>query len=373
VTVAALLGLRPAPADPAQGADAPDGGQPKKAHEAGPAARTAQMQKAIDKAVKYLQGKQSADGRWEGQYVEDTMPLTGICAAALLEAGVSPKDARLIKALDYLVAYTDIRVNNLPWRMQALAAAVRKGLTQYRPALTKDATLMLDSISTDGSYYSIRKENDRSPGLSLNTSLCVMAAGAALDAKAGQAPEGYWASAEKFWSLAQNDDGGWTTLFMSTGLHEDASTSIGTVAGLASLCLCLKQQGQADLADAPPVQAALAFLEKNPLFAPQALADAGRAAPAATTHPADAAAEAGASARSLLDMPRDVSLAAFNLTRAALLLNRDSIGGKDWCQTYCAALAKAQREDGSWSRPSPSAVPTAGLALLSLTVGTATP
>ena len=60
-----------------------------------------EVRHAIDRGIEFLKSKQEVRGNWSG-YPGQPGGMTALCTLALLNAGVSPKDPVVAKALDYL-------------------------------------------------------------------------------------------------------------------------------------------------------------------------------------------------------------------------------------------------------------------------------
>jgi len=209
--------------------------------------------KAIKKGVDYLLKTQGADGSWPG-FGGDKYPVgpSAIATYAILDSEVYPaKDARIKKALDWLVAHQApgrlvpagaakkikqgggssycYKTYSLGLRANAFLAAVKRAQVSYKKYLRNDVAQLILSTK-DGSYGYDSYANGQSSGDNSNSQYGVLGVWAGVQADM-EVPRGYWYKVLTHWLKCQGGDGGWS---YRTG----ASTATMTAAGLASMFLC---------------------------------------------------------------------------------------------------------------------------------------
>ncbi len=240
--------------------------------------------------------KNGESGRLDARFrVGQTAHIT----CALLESGLSPQDARVEKALEWLVArqaesaslrkkyvaafmrtgalkktgdtYKKLsameqracdQTYNIAFRALALAAAVRKGAAHYRRPLERDVRWLYTN-SIDGAYgytctgkkLALAKARKRAATITVHTpgqltELYVDASnsqyglyGVWAGKLAGlEIPAAYWKKVAAYWTAVQNTDGGWG--YTAPPRPETTTSRRGshpsmTAAGLASLFVSL--------------------------------------------------------------------------------------------------------------------------------------
>ncbi len=279
--------------------------------------RTAEVQNAIDTGIKFVRSQQREDGSW-GERKLPPQQATGQAVCALLECGVSPKDERLARALDWLAGQDMNATADLAMRCQAFAQAVRKGQSKYRDQLAKDVALVVSSACGDGGYQWNCTGRSRGQGNTLATAWAQVAVAAGADAKV-PAPMSFWTNTQAYWFKAQRSDGGWSE---SAG-GDHPSSPIQTVPALAGVYACLKYSGRTGSPlEVAPVKKGLDYLDKNFL----AISD-------------DSSHESFTAERYNY---------IYFLARLGILSGRREFGGYDWYRTFCNTLVQSQSENGSW-------------------------
>ncbi|MBI5723612.1 MAG: DUF4159 domain-containing protein [Planctomycetes bacterium] len=218
-------------------------------------------QQDIDKVVRartdFLLSAQLPDGSWppypgrkEHQLPDWTTAPTSMAVYALIETGISAKDPRLAKALDWLAKNQDqdVMVYSMGFRCNAWLAANKQTKKQYMKNLQKD----VDLLAANGIFYkgstpnyicdskATLAANKRGPvpsgawGDNSNSQYVLL--GVWAGHRGGmEIPKEYWKACLDNWLARQNSDGGWC--YGASG----ASPSYGsmTTAGLASLFICI--------------------------------------------------------------------------------------------------------------------------------------
>lgn len=164
---------------------------------------------AINDAVKFLYSQQK-DGNWEREFDKHGDQSTGQTALvvhALLTAGESHQDERIVKAIDYLKKTPTTGVYALAMRCQVWSQLPQTG--EIKQALSKDAKILIASIDREGKTKGFYSYNPGGTGFSLSrghyASIGVWAA-----AQAGyEVPNAYWQFVEKSWMEQQDPSGGW--------------------------------------------------------------------------------------------------------------------------------------------------------------------
>lgn len=220
------------------------------------------VQDAIDKGVKFLLSRQKDDGSWEPYYFSQSNkgptgkatdnPIGPSCIAlyALLEKGMSVKDPKIAKGLDFITkdmgkdSDTD-RNYSIVMRCQALLAATKQD-KKYLKLLESDVARFVNNIYPDGSYSYYTQENKKNydawkaKGDNSNSQYAVL--GVWAGARAGiEIPREYWTLVLKYWLSQQRPDNGWCYR-TSAGYYpgqDDVSTATMTTAGIATLFVCL--------------------------------------------------------------------------------------------------------------------------------------
>ena len=199
------------------------------------AATPQEVDKAIEAAKESLYAAQKG-GNWEGgggaAGGREIGGKTALVTYALLAAGESHQDPRIVKAVEYLKGVEIKGIYSL-----ALRAQVWRYLPQrddVRQMVLKDAKALIESIKTEdkarGMFnYPVRdKPGGRYDHSVSQYGVLGLWACAMLDA---EVPEGAWQVIDAQWREHQNADGGWSYI------HSEGkgSTASMTAAGVATL------------------------------------------------------------------------------------------------------------------------------------------
>ena len=194
--------------------------------------------RAIEKGIKYLWSKQRTDGSWAGfkKLNEEKYYPYGpgaIAMYALLEAGESPQEERMAKALDWLSKGKTQMTYTLALRCNVYLAANRKTGGKYMKHLQKDVDLLVKSTG-DGAYgYFCRGDGITSGGDSnSNSQFGLLGVWAGRRGNAEIKKE-YWWKVMRYWMNIQWGNGGWIY-----GGNERQVRPTMCAAGLASLFVC---------------------------------------------------------------------------------------------------------------------------------------
>ncbi|CAN5424685.1 DUF4159 domain-containing protein [soil metagenome] len=165
---------------------------------------------AVTDGVKYLYSQQK-DGTWErdfDKHGDQSTGQTALVVHALLAAGESHQDQRIIKAIDYLRKTPTTGVYALGMRCQVWSQLPAS--PENRAALSKDVKILLGSIDREGKVRGFYGYNPGANAYSLSRGhYAVLGVWAA--AQAGyEVPNGYWQLVEKSWIEQQDPSGGWS-------------------------------------------------------------------------------------------------------------------------------------------------------------------
>ncbi len=223
------------------------------------------LQRAIDRGAKYLWTLQQDDGSFSERPVNRkrvtvsgsyAVGRTAICCYALLESGVSAKDERMKKSLNYLMETFSDRTYDIALRANVWLLAMRDD-RDYRKFLEKDTEILYKS-DNKGSYtyqslYALKfapkevqekwkriLEQQRKLGRNAsyrwdnsNAQYGVLGVWAGVRGNI-EVPTKYWEAVEAHWSATQADDGGWG--YAKTGRSKPYPAM--TAAGVATLFVC---------------------------------------------------------------------------------------------------------------------------------------
>ncbi|MBC8106900.1 MAG: DUF4159 domain-containing protein [Anaerolineae bacterium] len=203
------------------------------------AANPRDVDAAINDAVKYLYSQQQ-DGKWEREFDKHGDQSTGqtaLAVHALLSAGESHQDERIVKAIDYLKKTPSTGVYALALRCQVWSQLPPS--PEVRAAMAKDVKILLGSIDREGRVKGFYGYNPGTKTYSLSrghyAALGVWAA-----AQAGyEVPNNYWQLVEKGWIDEQDPSGGWSykgKSYQPTGDNQKYPVTPGMTAdGIATL------------------------------------------------------------------------------------------------------------------------------------------
>ena len=163
------------------------------------------VDKAIEKAIKYLWSIQEDNGGWKSEN-NNGYPLgaSSLAAYALLESGAKVEAPRMLKALQFLNQKTH-KTYSLGLRANVYLAALRQD-PSYREALTADVVQIANSTA-DGSYNYDCNADHKSSGDNSNSQYGLLGVWAGARANLEIATK-YWLLVQKHWMGCQNTDGG---------------------------------------------------------------------------------------------------------------------------------------------------------------------
>ncbi len=207
------------------------------------AATPAEIDQAIKKGVEFLYSVQSEEGNWDfilqpdpqGKYPGDVKQAggpTALAVYALLTAGESPKDPRIVKAVNYLKKTPSQGTYAIGFRANAYALLPTTDETKRLVAADaqwiKSAAHLGKDLAVRGFYgygSGPRSGNDRS-----TSQVAVLGAWGCAQIGDNFGTE-YWTMIENAWRKAQLADGGWN---YSEGYNSQSSIGM-TASGVATL------------------------------------------------------------------------------------------------------------------------------------------
>jgi hypothetical protein len=216
------------------------------------AATPEEINRAIDKGVAYIYAQQKAGGHWESSdkrvgLAHDSDNQQGDCFGgftalstyALLAAGESPQDKRLVAAINFLkhadvAGIYSLGLRAQVWHLLAISPKDRAELAQY---VASDTQRILSGVNVSGDNrglwdYGTGKGNRVDHSVSQYAILGLWAlqeAGARVDVR-------YWRTFDAVWRKDQFPDGGWA--YNTTPTHKDNQPNPSpsmTAAGVATL------------------------------------------------------------------------------------------------------------------------------------------
>jgi len=304
---------------------------------------------AVKRAVEYLWSRQNADGGWEEEHFAEQYAggVAALTTYALLEAGQSPHDPRMVKAVAYLQEIPNLRTTYAR-SFRALVWS-RLDADKFRKQRNEDATFLVRSQHKSGGwgYPGSWGGNTADPWAAewvdnSNTQIAMLAAWAA-SVPGSEIPRSLWRAAEDYWVGGQNADGGWG-YHMTTGSVRDDLGSYGsmTAAGLATLYIIYDQLHAADEGKftgrgAPKcgqhvsrakdlltgIEAAARWLSKNFTL--------GEVAGTRNRH-----------------ANRFLGYYHYSIDRAGVASGRKYLADKEWYPLLAREVLSRQQQDGSW-------------------------
>jgi len=282
-----------------------------------------QIDRAIQRGVKFLLSQITKDGPVKGEYDPGNQQglyggHTAIVLYALLAAKVAPTTPELQRSIDWL-SRADLRgVYAVALRACAMA---EWNDPKALPLLRRDVQWLVDA-ARDGAYsYTSKAESSDGRYDNSNTYIAMLGLRAAAQRGIG-APRKFWEQAEAHWLKEQQPDGGWGYNADRPGIMSYGSM---TAAGLASLFGTFDILHRADFARTPakadfkPIAAGLKWLGEN--FS-------------ATDNPR----KAGSYWHYWL----------FSLEHVGLVSGYKYFGGHNWYAEGSGELLSRQKDDGSW-------------------------
>lgn len=166
------------------------------------------LQQAIDRGVEYLKRQQKADGAWADS-PPHTGGISGLCALALLTAGVPPEDPVIQKALRRFRQFEPSKINST-------YAVSLQTMVFCRAEPNRDAALIRRNVQWLESVQ-VKDGADRGgwsyPGFGLradnsNSQFALLALYEA-ERVGIRASDEVWKNARDYWEGTQNPDGSW--------------------------------------------------------------------------------------------------------------------------------------------------------------------
>jgi len=287
---------------------------------------------AIRQGIEHLWSTQQDNGSWgalnvwQERYDYKVGP-TALVAYALMESGISPQDARLAKAMDYITGLETDLTYDLAFRAMALEAASRWSPKYLKP-LRKDVYTLIRSLTSEGGYTyysrgSTPGERDFPAwvgGRADNSNSQYGLLGVWAGQRAGiDVPREYWSRTLKYWFALQAEDGGWNYNYRKRPHTYPAMT----VAGLASVYVCMDNLYQAKFANCAdpeelePVRKGLEYMDRK-------FIDSFRT-----------------------ETPQYYYY-LFGVERVGLAAGYKYFGGTDWYKYGATKLLARRRPDGGW-------------------------
>jgi len=196
---------------------------------------------AVEKGKKFLWSQQRSDGSWKGFRGKYPVGPSCLAAYALLASGVSPLEARMEKALEWLSKQPCTKTYSLGLRCNVWLLANRETKGKYSPLLRKDVIQLVTS-TRDGSYNYDSLGKGKSSGDNSNSQFGVLGVWAGALGLA-EISSGYWRLVARHWQLCQHRDGGWSYRHGGKAGKKPnpaagESRATMTAAGLATLFVC---------------------------------------------------------------------------------------------------------------------------------------
>ena len=169
-------------------------------------------------------------GQWGGQ--------TALCAYALLAAGESPQEPRLLEAIEFLKHADIVGTYALGLRAQVWLNIPKND--QVRAAIVRDAKLLLLARRTKGVHAGLYSYVPGASGTVDNScsQYGVLGLWACSD-EVESIPETFWSESDELWRKNQGDDGSWAYNTRPGALDPKGEVAQGTAsmtaAGLATL------------------------------------------------------------------------------------------------------------------------------------------
>ncbi|MFW5840575.1 MAG: DUF4159 domain-containing protein [Planctomycetota bacterium] len=199
-----------------------------------------QVQNAVRKAVANLRNSQAGDGTWK-RYGSYEGGNTALAALALINAGISPNDPAVAKAVAAVAKTEDKYTYVVSLKCQLLAAADPEG-KKYRPQLQKAVNWLAANQLANGMWTYRQQQNNRFAGRGDNSNTQFALLGLHEAAKAGAlVPPKLWRLSRIHFTNTQLKDGGWTYHYQqgrNARMANVPSYGSMTAAGVASLYIC---------------------------------------------------------------------------------------------------------------------------------------
>ncbi len=287
------------------------------------------VEASMKRAVAHLWAKQK-DGHWPWLNARvmhgNVAGPTALVTYALLAAGESGQDPRMLRAVEYLAA-AGAR-STYTRALRANVWAMLRSNSKYRKYLAEDVKYLVDGVDERGGYDYVPMGRGRAPRKgdrfamgrpdNSNSQLAVLGVWAGQECGV-DVPLLYWRLVRGWWKGVQQDDGGWA--------YQGRGRSYGsmTVAGLATMFICFDVLHHEQFVrceaetDYPPITRGLAWLDKN--FTVDCNPSKGMAW---------------------------YYYYLYGVERVGLASGYKYFGKKDWYKLGAKALLERQRLDGGW-------------------------
>jgi hypothetical protein len=276
----------------------------------------AAVKAAIEKGAKFLLSQQEDDGGWPSHGGERYLTGPGAMAIyALLESGINPQEAKMVKALKWMQDTPDKMIYCLGMRANAWEVANRTTLDKYKEDLKSDIRKVIESTQ-DGSFHYETGGSPKAGGDNSTSQfgLLAMWAGSLNDINIRTS---VWKKCMDHWIRTQSPEGGWN--YRGTG-----NKPTMTAAGIASMYVCVDNL-YAQTFVKKPARAkdfpALMTIQKGVNRLDSTFANMG-----------------GGHGNYYM----------YGIERVGLACGYKYFNGKDWYKQGATALLGSQKADGSW-------------------------
>jgi hypothetical protein len=292
---------------------------------------TPQVNRAISLAGNYLLSMQNGDGSWPmDPTARDSYPsqhATALSAYALIRSGVSAKDPRITKALQWLADKETVFTATLAWRCR-LWGACRDELGGKYDRQLHDNAMKLIKSTADGSFLPrVDPQNPTRKGNNEYTQLAVLSVAAAADAGV-KIPRSFWNRVILWYQKCQNSDGGWGQWPGHSSQH------FYTAGGLASLLICMDHLGAKQ-----PAAVRIRYVQRAADWIDKRFNDGKNTNPLKFL---------------------------FQLARVGVARGTQQFGGVSWYPWACKDIINHQSKKGQWSPRGKSPVLSTALGILML-------
>jgi hypothetical protein len=313
-----------------------------------------QINKAIERATKFIYSKQLPAGRWEtdperigtdheswSKMQGDTYGgYTALSTYALLAAGESPNDPRIKAAVAFLKRCDMVGVYAIAMRLQVWLL-IPHDTPEMKALIHKDADFLMNNVNikadVKGTNNGLWDYLGKGPRIDHSVSQYgVLGLWAAQQSGVVDVGTQRWKLYEGAWRRDQKEDGGW-------GYQDDSPTASMTAAGVATLFITADylhaEEGVVCTGTLvnPWIDRGLAWMDRN------------------------------------YSSIGDSTYAMYGIERIGAASGYKFFGAHDWFTDIAERLVKTQRKDGSWSSyfPGAGALDATAFALLFLARGQA--
>ncbi len=208
----------------------------------GPETLDQRVDASIDSAVEYLLQTQKPDGSWHvfeghGEHENNGVGSTSLVVYALMEAGVSPQNPKILSALDWLKDKEVDQTYSAGLRAVALQVANEQTNNKYLSEVRKDVGDIRSAQMSGGYGYTVPRgagDTDQS-----NSQYAVLAAWYGGMNDRIDIPAQYWLDMQRYWRMSQHGDGGWSyRVSGANAYYSGVVQPTMTVGGIASLYIC---------------------------------------------------------------------------------------------------------------------------------------